>query len=298
MGEPSKDRFPWKVFALKLYNKAFDADIFSHSAQVAFYFSFALFPLLYFLVSLFGLVLESSSGLKEELFAYMRQIMPITVFDLVSKTVDEVVVNSSGRLAAISLAIALWSASAGVDAVRNALNAIYGIKETRLWFWNKAVSLIMTLVIAVLVAAVLAGVFYGWQLAQSGLAGIGVEVTSPLVLTSIQWISTLLVMLFACEIIYNLLPNFKDRKWVWITAGSLVAIGLWLVLTSGFRLYLNYFNTYDRTYGSLGAVIIMMLWLYLTALVLMIGGVINSVISELNEETLITTMLSDDNLEQ
>jgi membrane protein len=298
MGESHKDRFPWKEFLSKLYNKAFDADIFSHSAQVAFYFSFALFPLLYFLVSLFGIVLESSSGLKDELFTYMRQLMPLSVFDLVSKTVDEVVVNSSGRLAVISLAIALWSASAGVDAVRNALNAIYGIKETRMWLWNKAVSLIMTLVIAVLVAAVLAGVFYGWQLAQSGLAGIGVEVTSPLVLTSIQWLSTLIVMLFACEIIYNLLPDFKDRKWVWITAGSLVAIGLWLVLTSGFRLYLNYFNTYDRTYGSLGAVIIMMLWLYLTALVLMIGGVINSAISELNEETLITTMLADDNLEQ
>lgn len=298
MGESHKDRFPWKEFLSKLYNKAFDADIFSRSAQVAFYFSFALFPLLYFLVSLFGIVLESSSGLKDELFTYMRQLMPLSVFDLVSKTVDEVVINSSGRLAVISLAIALWSASAGVDAVRNALNAIYGIKETRIWLWNKAVSLIMTLVIAVLVAAVLAGVFYGWQLAQSGLAGIGVEVTSPLVLTSIQWLSTLIVMLFACEIIYNLLPDFKDRKWVWITAGSLVAIGLWLVLTSGFRLYLNYFNTYDRTYGSLGAVIIMMLWLYLTALVLMIGGVINSAISELNEETLITTMLSDDNLEQ
>lgn len=298
MGESHKDRFPWKEFLSKLYNKAFDADIFSRSAQVAFYFSFALFPLLYFLVSLFGIVLESSSGLKDELFTYMRQLMPLSVFDLVSKTVDEVVINSSGRLAVISLAIALWSASAGVDAVRNALNAIYGIKETRMWLWNKAVSLIMTLVIAVLVAAVLAGVFYGWQLAQSGLAGIGVEVTSPLVLTSIQWLSTLIVMLFACEIIYNLLPDFKDRKWVWITAGSLVAIGLWLVLTSGFRLYLNYFNTYDRTYGSLGAVIIMMLWLYLTALVLMIGGVINSAISELNEETLITTMLADDNLEQ
>lgn len=298
MGDSEKERFPWKVFALKLYNKAFDADIFSHSAQVAFYFSFALFPLLYFLVSLFGIVLESSSGLKDELFTYMRQIMPITVFDLVSKTVDEIVINSSGRLAAISLGVALWSASAGVDAVRNALNAIYGIKETRMWWWNKAVSLIMTLVLAILVAAVLAGVFYGWQLAQSGLAGIGVEVTSPLVLTTIQWISTLLVMLFACEVVYNVLPNFKDRKWVWITAGSLVAIALWLVLTGTFRLYLNYFNTYDRTYGSLGAVIIMMLWLYLTALVLMIGGVINSAISELNEETLITTMLADDNLEQ
>lgn len=298
MGESEKDRFPWKVFALKLYNKAFDADIFSHSAQVAFYFSFALFPLLYFLVSLFGIVLESSSALKDELFDYMRQIMPLSVFGLVSKTVDEIVVNSSGRLAAISLAVALWSASAGVDAIRSALNAIYGIKDSRMWWRNKISSLVMTFVISILVTVVLTVVFYGWQLAQTGLAGIGLQISSPLVLISIQWLTTLLVLLFACEVIYNLLPDFKPRKWVWITAGSIVAIGLWLILTSSFRLYLNYFNTYDKTYGSLGAVIIMMLWLYLTALVLMIGGVINSAISEINEETLITTLLSDDNLEQ
>ena len=127
MGDTEKDRFPWKVFALKLYNKAFDADIFSHSAQVAFYFSFALFPLLYFLVSLFGIVLESSAGMKEELFSYLWHIMPQTVFGLVTKTVDEAVVNSSGRMAALGLIIALWSASAGVGAGRNALNLIYGI---------------------------------------------------------------------------------------------------------------------------------------------------------------------------
>ena len=74
--------FDWKRFFVRLYERSFDADIFSRAAQVAFYFSFALFPLLYFLVSLFGIILESSDGLRNELFSYLQQIMPLTVSNL------------------------------------------------------------------------------------------------------------------------------------------------------------------------------------------------------------------------
>jgi len=81
-------------------------------------------------------------------------------------------------------------------------------------------------------------------------------------------------------VIYNLLPNFKVHKWIWITPGSVVAILVWITLTSGFRLYLLFFDTYSRTYGSLGAVIILMFWLYLTSVALLLGGLINAVLAE------------------
>lgn len=272
--------YNWTRFFSRFYARSSEADIFSQSAQVAFYFSFALFPLLYFLVSLFGLILETSDGLKNELFAYLHQLMPHSVFDLVKKTVDEIVTSSTSGKATLGLIVTLWSASAGVDAIRTALNQIYNLGETRSWWRTKIQSLGITLIVAVLAATVLAIVFYGWQLFQFALASIGLEISSPLALVSIQWLSILLVTLFACEIIYNLLPNFKEVHWIWITPGSIVAILLWIILTSGFRLYLSFFNSYDRAYGSLGAVIIMMLWLYLTALALMIGGAINAVLSE------------------
>ncbi len=277
--------FDWKRFFVKLYEKVFDADVFSRAAQVAFYFSFALFPLLYFLVSLFGLLLESSDGLRDELFSYLRQIMPVTVFDLVKKTVEEIVANSTGSKATLGLAVTLWSASAGVDGIRTSLNEIYGLKDSRLWFKTKAQSLLLTLVVSILITIVLTIVFYGWQLFQTALAAIGFRITSPLILVSVQWISILLIMLFVCEIIYNLLPDFKKYRWIWITPGSIVAIILWIVLTTGFRTYLGYFNSYNKAYGSLGAVIIMMLWLYLTASALMIGGAINAVLSDMRTET-------------
>jgi len=273
--------FHWKQFATGLYSKMIDNDIFSHAAQVAFYFSFALFPLLYFLVSLFGMVLDSSQGLRDELFANLRQIMPLSVFDLVRRTVDEIVANSSSGKATLGLVVTLWSASAGVDAIRNSLNSIYELKETRPFWRTKLESLAITFVVTILSAVMLATVFYGWQLVQYGLAAVGLYVTSPLLLVSIQWLSTLIVMLIACEVVYNFLPNFKKFRWVWITPGSIVAIILWLVLTTAFRTYLGYFNSYNRAYGSLGAVIIMMLWLYLTASSLMIGGVINAVLHKM-----------------
>lgn len=274
-------QFDWKRFFVRLYGLSFDADIFSRAAQIAFYFSFALFPLLYFLVSFFGLLLESSDSLRNELYTFLRQLMPATVFDLVKKTVDEIVAYSTGGKLTLGLVITLWSASAGVDAIRNALNAVYELKETRSFWRTKLQSLVLTFVVALLVAAVLAVVFYGWQLVQWTLAGVGLHVTSPWILVGIQWIAILLVMLFACEVIYNLLPDFREFHWIWITPGSIVAIILWIILTSGFRFYLDYFNTYNKAYGSLGAVMVMMLWLYLTAVALMIGGAINSVLHEM-----------------
>jgi len=277
--------FDWKRFFWGLYQKTMDTDIFSRAAQVAFYFSFSLFPLLFFLISLFAIVLDTTDGLKAELFNYIRQIMPSSAFELVRKTLEEIIESSSGGKLTIGLAITLWSASAGIDSVRIALNEVYEFRETRWWWRTKLQSLLITLLLIVLVALVLGIVFYGWQAAQMALGYLGLQVTSPLVLVSIQWVSILLVMLFACEVIYNLLPNFKKHRWEWITPGSIVAIVLWLLLTRGFRLYLEYFNSYNKAYGSLGAVIILMLWLYLTAIVIMVGGVINAVVREMRGET-------------
>jgi len=281
----SIQHFAWERFFGRLYNKVLETDIFGSAAQTAFYFSFSIFPLIYFLVSLFGLALESADALKSEVFAYLLRVMPLSAFELVRRTVDEVVANSSGGKLTLGLVITLWSASSGVDATRRALNAVYELKETRAWWRTKLESLGITLVVTFLAALTLAIVFYGTHLIDVLAVSLGIPNTSPLILISIQWLSILLLMLFACEIIFNLLPDFKRFQWRWITPGSVVAIVLWLMLTSLFRLYIASFNSYDRTYGSLGAVIILMFWLYLTALVVMVGGAINSVISDMREET-------------
>ena len=284
----------WKLFFSKLWRHVLETDIFDRSAQIAFFFTFALFPLLFFLVSLFGLIIGTTDALRDELFAYLHTLMPPVVFSLVSTTVLEIVRNSSSTKLVLGLAAALWAASAGVDGIRNALNAVYGLKECRTWWHTKLQSVLVILVMVLLVGSVLLVVFYGGKVTAFLFVSSG-EGLSYWLSWSIQWLTILTILLIACELIYNLLPAFRPRKWVWLTAGSVVAILSWIVLTGAFRLYLQYFNSYDRTYGSLGAVVVTMLWLYFTAMSIMIGGIINVVLSEMNYRSdLLESPIHDD----
>lgn len=273
-----------KPFFKRLYQKAlFEEDILSSAAQVAFYFSFALFPLLLFLVSLFGLILVSADDFRSELFYYLRQIMPYSAFKLVQDTIREVTENSSGGKLTLGLLIALWSASAGIDSLRIALNSVYSLEEKRSWIKTKLQSIILTFSLTVLITIACGIVFYGWKFLSLILETLKLPVASPFFLIILQWITILAVLLIIFGILYNFLPMHKPHKWVWITPGSITGIVLWLTASYSFRLYLSYFNTYDKTYGSLGAVIILMLWLYLTALVILIGGIINATLQEMTD---------------
>ncbi|CAN5757279.1 hypothetical protein BH20ACI4_BH20ACI4_23690 [soil metagenome] len=273
-----------KTFFKRLYQKAlFEEDILSTAAQVAFYFSFALFPLLLFLVSLFGIILESADEFRSELFYYLRQIMPYTAYELVQNTIKEVTANSSGGKLTIGLLIALWSASAGVDSLRIALNSVYSLEEKRSWIKTKLISLFSTFSLTVLITIACGIVFYGGKFISLILSTINFSIPSPFVLMIFQWVIVLVVLLVIYGLIYNFLPMHEPYKWVWISPGAITGIVLWLTLSYAFRTYLSFFNTYDKTYGSLGAVIILMLWLYLTALVILIGGIINATLQEMTD---------------
>ena len=273
-----------KEFGNRLYSKAlYEEDLLSSAAQVAFYFAFALFPLLLFLVSLFGLVLESANDLRNEMFFYLRQVMPGAASDLVQTTIDEVSQNSSGGKLTFGIGVALYSASAGIDSIRIALNGVYNLTETRPWWKTKLLTLFLTFVLAILITVALGIIFYGEKFLALVLDSIKLPIPSPFFLGVLQWVTVVVVLVSTFALLYNYLPKHKNHKWVWISPGALAGIILWLALSYAFRLYLSYFNTYNKTYGSLGAVIILMLWLYLTALVILIGGSINAVLQEFTD---------------
>ncbi len=269
-----------KPFFSKLYTKAFEDDIFSSAAQVGFYFSFAIFPLLLFLVSLFGIFLDASNRYKLELYFYLKQIMPYSAYELVRNTIDETTQSSSRGKLTIGLLAAVWAASAGIDSLRIALNTVFDFKETRDWWKTKAMSITFTVVLTTLITIALGIVFYGWKIVSFMFSGLGFPIPEPIYLVILQWVITLAALLVIFELLYNVLPDRKPFRWFWITPGAVVGIVLWLLLSNGLKAYLQYFNTYDRTYGSIGAVIILMLWLYLTALVILVGGIINSIMEE------------------
>lgn len=273
-----------KEFFVRLYNKADSTDLFNRAALVAFYFSFAFFPLLLFLITLAGLVLDSTESLKHDLYSYLFQILPISAYDLVQRTLDEIIESSSGGKLTIGLFVTLWSASAGVDSLRTSLNAIYELKESRPWWKTKIQSLVLTLMFILLLAVGLLAVSAGLDVFDHLLRLAGFEIDSPVISVVVQWLSVLLLLLVTSEVIYNWLPCHKVFNWFWATPGSTVAIILWVLFSAGFRLYLQYFNTYNRAYGSLGAVIILMLWMFLTGTAILIGGSINSVLYEMAME--------------
>lgn len=275
--------FGWKQFGNSLYDKTLETDVFGNSAQVAFYFSFAFFPLLLFLVTLFGIILESTTSLQNELYGYLRQIMPGEAFTLVQTTMAEIIKNSSSGKLTLGAFFTLWSASAGVDSLRGALNSVYEVDEDRSWWYTKGQSLLITFLFIVMLGIALGALAAGWNMLEGALSLIGYQFSSGWVLAVIQWSVLALLLIFVTAVIYSWLPSFEEFRWVWVSPGAVVAILLWAILTGGFRLYLQYFNSYNKAYGSLGAVIILMLWMYLTAMALLIGGAINSVLTEESE---------------
>jgi membrane protein len=264
-----------KNFAKRLWQKVGDDDIIGNAAQVAFYLSFALFPLLLFLMSLLGIILSDKEDLQTELFTILGQVMPDSAFELVRTTLNEVTEKSSGAKVTFGILVTLWSASAGVDNMRGTLNEVYNLKETRSWFRAKLTSVLLTLGVGVLILIALGAIVYGSQFLGSIL-----PIDSPYLLEALEWVAILIILLLAFALLYNFAPNHEPFQWKWLTPGAVIGLVLWIVLTGGFRIYLRYFDSYAATYGSLGAMIILLLWLYLTALVILTGGAINAIFDE------------------
>lgn len=278
----NKEEF--KEFFKRLYDRFFEEELTSNAAQVAFYFTFALFPLLLFLISLAGIVLESADQFRKEVFYYLSQIMPSSAYNLVQDTIQEVTEGSSGGKLTFGLLVALWSASVGVDSLRAVLNSVYNYKERRALWKTRGIAVLVTLALVLLIAIAAAALIYGWQLFLHILEWLSLPAPASFVLMIVQWIVVLGVLILVFALLYNFLPNNEKDRWQWITPGAVTGIILWILVSFGFRLYLSYFDSYNATYGSLGAVIVLLLWLYLTALVILFGGLINSVLEQMSKE--------------
>jgi membrane protein len=270
----------WKDLGKRVWGEVQGDDVFGRSAQLAYYFLLALIPFLLFLTSVIGLVLGSGTGLRHSLFNYLSQVLPGDAFKLVDSTMYEVSAASGGGKVAFGILAALWAASSGMGAITDALNAAYDVKESRPWWRQRLTAVGLTVALSVLIITALVLVLYGGRIAEhvAGSYGLGgVFVTAWEVL---QWPIVLAFMLVSFALIYYFAPDLREQEWTWLTPGSAVGVGLWLLVSFGFRVYLHFFNSYSKTYGSLGAVIILMLWLYLTGAAILFGGEVNSVIED------------------
>lgn len=266
----------WKTLAKRVWADIGKDDILGRAAQLSYYFLLALFPLLLFLMSVIGLLVGEGTGLRHSLFNYLGKVLPGSALDLVSTTVFEVSNASGGGKISFGILAALWAASNGMGAISESLNVAYHVKETRPWLKQRLIAVGLTLALAVLILAALTIVLGGGRIADLLANTYALGGGFTLAWKILQWPIVLFFLFLAFALIYYWAPDLRDQDWRWITPGSVVAVFLWLLISFGFRLYLHFFNSYSKTYGSLGAVIILMLWFYFTGAAILIGGEVNS----------------------
>ncbi len=266
----------WKTFVSRLWTRINDHDIFGSAAQLSYYFLLALFPLLLFLMTLLGYLAEAGSELRNKLIIYLATVMPPSAITLVHTTLDEISEASGGGKLSLGILAALWAASNGMGAISDTLNAAYSVKEQRSWWKVRLTAMALTIVVSIMIVVALAIVLFGGQIGQRLAAQFGLTSSFTIVWKILQWPIALFFLLLTFDIIYSFAPDVRRRKRKWWTLGAMAAVVLWLLVSFGFRLYLHYFNSYSVTYGSLGALIVLMLWFYFTGLAILIGGEINS----------------------
>lgn len=266
----------WRELAKRVLKETQNDQIFGRAAELSYYFLLALFPFLIFLTSVIGLMLGSEADTRQTLFNYLARVMPPSAYQLIRDTMTEVSLASSGGKISFGILAALWAASNGMSAITNSLNIAYDVEETRPWWKHRLTAMGLTVALSVFIISALILVIAGSWIADWLAGNFGLGATFPFAWKIIQWPVVIFCIMFAFALIYYLAPNLGDQRWRWLTPGSAIAVGLWLLISLGFRVYLNFFNTYSATYGSLGAVIILMLWLYFTGAAVLIGGEINS----------------------
>jgi membrane protein len=262
--------------AKRVGNEFNDDDISGRSAELAYYFFLAIFPAMLMMVTLLGFFSGPGTAIQNAMLSQFARMLPGSASELVGKTLNEVHSNAGGLKVLIGLVGALWSASAGVVAMSDVLNICYEVKETRSFLRRRVVMVGLTIALAVLVLSAVTIVLYGGTIAQYVGSHVGMGGPAVLAWRIIQWPVAFMFMSIAFGCVYYFAPNLDHPSWAWITPGSFVGFALWIAASVVLRVYLHYFNSYSATYGSLGAVIILLLWFYLTGMAILLGGEVNS----------------------
>ena len=284
---------PVRVILKRTWDAMFADNLFGRSAELGYWFLFALFPTLVSASSILGLAIRRASGNYDALLHYMSLVVPPSAFNIVLETFNEITANSTGRKVTFGLAIALWAASAGFSAIQDSMNTVYKVKETRPYWRSRCaavlISTLLSLLLTAILGALLAADFFA-RLISLHIIHHMLSDTAAIAVRILGWtIATgLLALLFA--LIYYWAPDLKHRQWRWLTPGGAIGIVGWALASLALRVYLHFFNTYSATYGSLGAVIILLTWFYLSGLMLLLGGEVNSEIeAAATEKRLATT---------
>ncbi len=243
------------------------------AAQLAYYFFLALFPALLFLLALASFL--PAQDLVGRGLSMVQGFAPDQVMGIIGDQLKNIANGRQGGLLSFGVLAAVWSSSAAMVAIIEALNHAYDVEDARPWWKQRLVAVLLTIGVAVFLVISAALVIAGPELAgyvadRFGL-GTAVEWTWKIV----QWPVVFALVATAIGLIYHFAPDV-DQDFAWITSGSLFATLLWLAGSLAFRFYVVNFGSYNATYGAIGGVMVLMLWLYMTGLVIVAGAEMNA----------------------
>jgi membrane protein len=279
-----REASPWRLAGLsigelgrRVWDQIWEDEVLDRAAGLSYYFLFALFPTLLFLTALVGL--SPAPNLMAQLMGYVEHVLPGDAASLVSKTLAEVVSGASGGLLSIGVFAALWAASNGMLSIMTALNAAYDAEDPRPWWNRRLIAIGLTVGLSVFTLTALLLLVFGPRIGNAVASQVGLGSVFTLAWNVLSWPAVILSALTGIALVYYLAPAARQR-WHWVTPGSAFALVAWLLMSFGLRLYVAYFGNYNATYGSIGGVILLMLWLYLSGVVLLVGAEINSEIAQ------------------
>ncbi|MCM3735853.1 YihY/virulence factor BrkB family protein [Bacillus cytotoxicus] len=262
------------TFAKDLYDRTIRDDLAGLAAQLAYFFLLSLFPALVFLITLLGYIPVET----EDILTFLSNYAPEDAMSLIEANVHTIMNKQNSGLLSFGLLAMLWFASNGVNAVMKAFNRAYDINETRSFITTRALSIVLTLAMIFMIVFALILPVFGQLIGAAIFKVLGLSEEFSFVWSIVRLLLSFLVLFGLFSFLYKFAPNRKVKRREVMTGALFATVG-WIVVSYSFAYYVDNFGNYSTTYGSLGGIIILILWFYLTGWVILLGGEINALLN-------------------
>lgn len=267
------------IMGKQLGKRMDDVDVFGLAAQLAYFFLLSLFPFLLFLLNLIGYLPINVESVMEIMDFYA----PDEIMTLIESNLDQLLGQTNGGLLSIGIIGTLWAASNAINAIMKAFNRAYDIDEDRSFFVTRLIAIVLTIAMVLVIVVSLLLPVFGQIIGEYIFAFVGLSDSFLQLWHTLRWVLSTVIFFIVLLFLYKLAPNkhisFGEAIW-----GTIIGTIAWQVVSYGFSFYVSTFANYSVKYGSLGAIIILMIWFYLLGAIIIIGGIINSVISKFKKE--------------
>lgn len=262
-----------KALIRRLMHEIQEDNCLGAAAELAYYFLFAMFPFFLFLTTLLGYL--PIPDLMQRIMELLAAFLPGEALYLLQDHVRTIVTGQRGGLLSFGLLAALWTSSSAIAAIADTLNRAYGVKEERPYWKVRGLALLLTIGLSLFIIVSIVLLTFGPQIGGLLAAKLGLGSVFEAAWNLLRWPVILCLLSVVLAVLYYFAPDV-EQEWKWITPGSVFAVVGWIITSLGFSYYVNNIGSYTATYGSIGAVIVLLTWMYLSGLLILIGGEVNA----------------------